>query len=198
MSDAGDFQNLIQRIRSGDDQAATDLVRRYEPLIRREVRLRLEDRRLGRLFDSMDVCQSVLGSFFVRAALGEYDLEAPEQLVGLLAKMARNKLASSARKATRQRRDHRRQAGGNDEVLEGVAGVDPSPSEQVSARELLDRFRQHLSKEELELADLRSEGLSWDEIAARLGGKAQARRMQLARAVERAAAQLGLDEDADG
>lgn len=198
MSDAGDFQNLIQRIRSGDDQAATDLVRRYEPLIRREVRLRLEDRRLGRLFDSMDVCQSVLGSFFVRAALGEYDLEAPEQLVGLLAKMARNKLASSARKATRQRRDHRRQAGGNDEVLEGVAGVDPSPSEQVSARELLDRFRQNLSKEELELADLRSEGLSWDEIAARLGGKAQARRMQLARAVERAAAQLGLDEDADG
>lgn len=198
MSDAGDFQNLIQRIRSGDDQAATDLVRRYEPLIRREVRLRLEDRRLGRLFDSMDVCQSVLGSFFVRAALGEYDLEAPEQLVGLLAKMARNKLASSARKATRQRRDHRRQAGGNDEVLEGVAGVDPSPSEQVSARELLDRFRQHLSAEELELADLRAEGLSWDEIAARLGGKAQARRMQLARAVERAAAQLGLDEDADG
>src|SRR5437870_12111081 len=110
MSDSGDFQDLIQRLRSGDDQAATDLVRRYEPLIRRQVRLQLEDQRLDRLFDSMDVCQSVLASFFVRAAVGEFDLDEPGQLVALLAKMARNKLASAARQATRQRRAHRRQA----------------------------------------------------------------------------------------
>jgi hypothetical protein len=32
----------------------------------------------------------VLASFFLRAAVGEYDLSAPEQLVGLLVKMARN------------------------------------------------------------------------------------------------------------
>lgn len=197
MLDGNDFQALIGRIRAGDDTAAAELVRRYEPLIRREVRLRLEDRRLGRLFESMDVCQSVLGSFFVRAALGEYDLEQPQQLVGLLVKMARNKLASAARKATRQRRDHRREAGGG-EALDAVAGCDPSPSQQVAARELLDRFRQRLSREELELADLRAGGMAWDEIANRLGGKAQARRMQLARAVERAAGELGLDEDADG
>ena len=35
MSDAGDFQDLVQRIRGGDEDAATQLVRRYEPLIRR-------------------------------------------------------------------------------------------------------------------------------------------------------------------
>src|SRR5262249_3203175 len=134
MSDAGDFQDLLQRVRAGDEQAATLLVRRYEPLIRREVRLRLEDRRLTRAFDSMDVCQSVLASFFVRAAVGEYDLEAPEQLVGLLVKMARNKLASAARKATRQRRDHRRQAPGGDEALAAVAEHQPTPSQQASVQ----------------------------------------------------------------
>jgi len=198
MSDANEFHALIQRIRTGDDEAATILVRRYEPLIRRQVRLQMEDRRLDRLFDSMDVCQSVMGSFFVRMAVGEYDLEAPEQLVGLLVKMARNKLASAARRATRQRRDHRRQEAGGDEALAGVAGGDTTPSQQVAGQELLERARQQLSKEELELADLRAQGLAWDDIAARVGGNANARRMQLARAAERVARQLGLDDDADG
>jgi RNA polymerase sigma factor (sigma-70 family) len=196
MSDASEFQELIQRIRAGDDEAAAVLVRRYEPLIRREVRLRLEDHRLGRLFDSMDVCQSVLASFFVRAAVGQYDLEAPGQLVGLLVKMARNKLASAARQATRQRRDHRRQEGGGDGFA-GIAGNEPTPSVQLARRELLERVRNGLSDEERAIADLRAQSLSWDEIAARLGGQANTRRMQLARAVERLTKEMGLD-DGDG
>jgi DNA-binding CsgD family transcriptional regulator len=65
----------------------------------------------------------------------------------------------------------------------------------VAGQELLTRFRQSLSDEERQLADLRSQGLSWADIAARLGGTAQARRMQLARAVERAARELGLEAD---
>jgi RNA polymerase sigma-70 factor (ECF subfamily) len=60
MSDDSTFTDLIRRIRAGDQQAATELVRDYEPLIRRIVRLQLEDRRLCRLFDSMDVCQSAV------------------------------------------------------------------------------------------------------------------------------------------
>ena len=84
MSASDDFKELVGRMRAGDDDAAAELVRQYEPLIRREVRLRLEDRRLRRTFDSMDVCQSVLASFFVRAAAGQYDLDEPAQLVRLL------------------------------------------------------------------------------------------------------------------
>lgn len=194
MSDTFNFQDLLQRVRLGDNQAATLLVRRYEPLIRREVRLRLEDRRLGRVFDSADVCQSVLASFFVRAAVGEYELAGPEQLAGLLVKMARNKLASAARKANRQRRDQRRLAAGGDEALAGVSTGDRTPSEQVSTNELLALVRQHLSREELDLADLRAQGISWDDIARQRGGKAQARRMQLARAVERVAQELGFED----
>jgi len=196
MSDADDFRDLIRRIRAGDNEAAAVLVRRYEPLIRRQVRLRLEDERLERLFDSMDVCQSVLASFFIRSAVGEYDLEEPQQLVGLLVKMARNKLASAARRATRQRRDHRRQKGEGE--FANIAASDPTPSEQVAGQELLERARQRLSAEELEIADLRAQNLSWDDVAARLGGNANARRMQLARAVERLATELGLDDDSDG
>jgi RNA polymerase sigma-70 factor (ECF subfamily) len=45
------------------------------------------------VFDSMDICQSVLASFFVRAAAGQYDLQEPGQLIALLFRMARHKLA---------------------------------------------------------------------------------------------------------
>jgi RNA polymerase sigma-70 factor (ECF subfamily) len=100
---AGDsFAQFIRRIRAGDAQAAAQLVQEYEPAIRLEVKLRLRDSRLRRLFDSMDICQSVLDSFFVRAATGEYDLDQPERLLKLLVTMVRNKVAYHAR-ATRRR-----------------------------------------------------------------------------------------------
>ncbi len=91
------FQTLIARVRSGDEQAAAELVRLYEPAIRRAARVRLLDTRLNRLLDSMDICQSVMASFFVRTALGQYELETPDQLLKLLATMTRNKLANQVK-----------------------------------------------------------------------------------------------------
>jgi RNA polymerase sigma-70 factor (ECF subfamily) len=196
MTEPDTFSAFITRIRAGDEQAAVELVRQYEPLIRREVRLHLEDRGLNRLFDSMDVCQSVLASFFVRAAAGEYDLQQPGQLVKLLVTMSRNKLASAARRARRQKRDHRKVAADSDKLHLAVAG-DPSPSVQIAGKELLERLRALLSEEENRLVELRGEGASWEQIAAELGGAAQARRMQLSRALDRTVRELGLEENAD-
>jgi RNA polymerase sigma-70 factor (ECF subfamily) len=169
-------------------------VRKYEPLIRREVRLQMDDQRLSRVFDSLDVCQSVLASFFVRAAAGQYDLERPEQLVKLLVTMARNKLASVARAQHRQRRDNRRIAADSGEQLDRTADDGPTPSKRAAGKELLEQVRQRLSEEERQLVELRCEGLEWAEIAARLGGTAQARRVQFGRALDRVAKELGLDE----
>src|SRR5437588_7544445 len=98
MSDNPSFADFIRRIRAGDQEAAANLVRQYEPTIRRVVRFRLVDARLGAVLDSMDICQSVLASFFVRTASGQFELDGPEDLVKLLVTMARNKLASQARK----------------------------------------------------------------------------------------------------
>ena len=192
--DDRDFTEFIRRIRAGDAAAAVELVREFEPLIRREVRLHLEDRRLARLFDSLDICQSVLASFFIRTAAGQYNLESQSHLVNLLVTMARNKLASAARLHYRERRDTRRMSDrGGDSVARTVA-TDGDPGEIVADRELLDRFRQCLNDEERHLAEWRSDGVSWTEIAVRLGGTPDARRLQLSRAVDRAARELGLDE----
>src|SRR4051794_2951522 len=88
-SEEEEYLRFIRRVRDGDGRAAEELVRRYEPEIRLEVRtwLRLRDPRLRRVFDSMDICQSVMASFFVRAAIGEYELDEPRQLIRLLVGM---------------------------------------------------------------------------------------------------------------
>ncbi len=192
-AEAGSFAVFLRRVRGGDAAAAAELVRRYEAAIRLEVRLRLRNARLRRVVDSMDICQSVLASFFVRAAAGAYDLERPAQLVKLLVAIARNKVAYQARRERAQRRDNRRV-----EALDAgdlaLAGGEPPPSRLVAGAELLAAFRDRLSDEERRLGDLRAEGHAWAEVAAAMGGTAQARRMQWARAVERVAGELGLEE----
>ena len=190
------FADFIRRIRAGDAGAAEELVRRYEQAIRLEARMRLGDPRLRRSLDSMDICQSVLASFFVRAAAGQYDLNEPAQLIRLLVGMIRNKLAFQVRKQRALRRDHRRNEDAGREGFD-VSGREPTPSAVVAGEELLREFRRRLSEEERRLAELRRQGRAWEDIAADLGGTAQARRKQLERAVGRVAQELGLGEAGD-
>src|SRR4051812_28737481 len=132
------YDDLIRRVRAWDPDAAAELVRRYEPAIRRAVRVRLADARLGNLLDSMDICQSVLKSFFVRAAAGQYDLDTPEQLLKLLSAMARNKLTTQARGQHAQRRDRRRVVRESPDEG-GLVAPGRGPSEEVDARDLCTR-----------------------------------------------------------
>jgi RNA polymerase sigma factor (sigma-70 family) len=185
MCESAAFADFICRIRAGDDRAARELVQHYEPVIRREVRLRLRDQRLASRFDWADICQSVMASFFARAAAGQYDLEQPDQLLRLLVVMTRHKLSQQVRRHRAGRRDYRRSEVRDPEYLEGQPAAAPSPSRLVAGRELLDEFRRRLTVEERQLADLRAQGYEWVEIAGRLGGTPGARSKQLARALDR-------------
>src|SRR5262249_30572064 len=126
----------MREVRSGDEHAAARLVREFEPFVRRDLRFRLRDERARRLIDSMDVCQSVLASFFVRAAAGQFDLREPKDLLNLLISMSRNKLAKQLQSQRRQRRDSRRTVGGVEDL--GLAQPGPRPSQIVSGKELLE------------------------------------------------------------
>jgi RNA polymerase sigma-70 factor (ECF subfamily) len=184
------FHELLQRVRSGDESAAEQLVQQYEPMVRFEARLRLTDPRLRRQYDSLDICQSVLASFFVRAAAGQHDLERPEQLIGLLATMVRNKVASKVRRQQRRADDHQRDKTANVETL----GASFDPSRRLEGNELLQEVQQLLTAEERRLVALRGQGQTWMEVAATMGGTAEGRRKQLARALDLVAQRLGIDE----
>jgi RNA polymerase sigma-70 factor (ECF subfamily) len=194
MSETATFLAFLQRVRAGDPDAAADLVRQFEPQLRIEIRRRLNDPYLNRAFDSSDVCQSVLASFFFRACAGQYDLDRPEDLLNLLMSMARKKVASLARKERTQARDNRR-VSRDPNALEGVSDG-PTPERLVAGKELLEKLWSQLSEEERGLADLRVQGRTWPEIAAAVGGQPQARRRQLERALDRVVQDYGL-EDAD-
>lgn len=198
MNSNDDFQELIQRVRGGDEEAVHDLWRDYQPLLQREIRLRLHDPRLRRRLDESDICQSVMASFFARVQVGQFELENADQLRHLLAQMARNKLASQVRRHGAERRDYRR-AGELPESsrFELRNHVTASPSHIVTWKELLQRFRAQLNDEERKMAELRADGKSWAQIAAFLGGTPDGRRLQFSRAIKRVSEELGLDDDGE-
>jgi RNA polymerase sigma factor (sigma-70 family) len=193
MANEHDFAELIGRVRRGEAAAAEELVRRFEPAVRRVVRLRVQHSPLQRHLDSVDVCQSVLRSFFVRAALGEYDLDEPTQLVRLLSAMARNKLADQGRRLQGVPRDPVAVKGAA--TLDDASDQGATPSRIVEGRDLLDAVRSRLTEDERQLAEQRAEGRTWDDIAAERGEGAEALRKRLSRALDRVAAQLGLEDD---
>jgi RNA polymerase sigma factor (sigma-70 family) len=190
---------LLRRVRGGDAAAAEELVRTYEPEVRRAIRVRLTDARLRRLFDSIDICQSVLAGFFVRTAAGQFDIETPQELLRLLVTMARNRVIDLARRSQADRRDGRREVSLN--VQDGqspqFATREPGPGSVLVSRELIEQVRNRLTADELRLMEQRSEGLNWNEIAATMGDQPNTVRMRLTRALDRVAAELGLEESHD-
>ncbi len=172
-----DFDRFSADLRAGDERAAAELVRRYEPYLRHVIRARLTDRCLRRVLDSLDVCQSALGEFFVRMADGRFQFQDPDRLRALLVTMALNKLIDRAR-------HERRHGGGLPDNFDTPAPGLP-PDEQTLQRELAMAIRGRLSERESWLIDQRVQGRTWIEIAAVDGGRPAALRMMYARALAR-------------
>jgi RNA polymerase sigma factor (sigma-70 family) len=193
MSDKSEFHSLMAGVRAGCARAAEELFRGYEAQVRLRVRTRLRDRRLRRLFDDADVCQSVLSNFFTRARQGAYDLDGPEDLIRLLTGMARNQVAAWVRWLSARRRDFRRATDLEDAT--GLPTPSPTPSQLVADADLVREVRARLNEEERLVADLRGAGRTWSEIAQELGGSGDAHRIQLRRAVSRVARELELTEE---
>ena len=198
MSDMVKFLELWEGVKTGDSLAAAELVRQFEPLIRHEIRLRMTDPRLARQYDSADICQSVLASLFTRAACGQFDLSGPDDLICLLLTMARNKVASKARRLRARPADGLVDEGVDIRELASASERD-DPGRIALGRDLVEQVRSRLGPEERRIVELRGEAATWDDVAATLGGTAEGRRKQLARALGRASRALGLDdEDDDG
>jgi RNA polymerase sigma-70 factor (ECF subfamily) len=183
MAETSAFHELVTKIRAGDDDAAAELVRLYEPYIRLVVRGRLHPSLRAQL-DSIDIWQSIAAEFFARVASGNFDLDTPEHVRRLLATMALNKLRNKIRGA----------GPGRVSLAQGQETIDPHPTpvEEAADRELVRLVYGLLSEEERQLLELRLEKNSWATIAKRLGGTEAGRRMQYNRARARVTAALGL------
>ena len=186
-----DLGQLLNRVHDGENDAAQQLVEQFGFAVRVAIRTHLSDPRLRRQFDSVDVCQSVLASFFLHAATHGYDLSVPSQLLALLTRIAENKLSTRARNQLRRRRDIRRLSPVRVEDA-GVAACDLDPARQVESQELLARAMDSMTPEIRDIAMRRIDGENWPRIAQAIGGTPESRRKQFERAARQIADALGV------
>ena len=151
--------------------------------------------RLRRLADSSDFCQAVLASFLIRVTVGEYDLAGSVELKRLLGRMAVNKVVDVARKPEFQYAVVAVSGPG----IKGVEPIapDPGPATQLAWKEMIEAVRARLTDNERSISELRTTGLSWNDVADRLGEKPDAVRNRLNREVKRIIQDLGLEEQSD-
>jgi DNA-directed RNA polymerase specialized sigma24 family protein len=202
-ADEGEFRELMRRVRTGDEDAASELVRRYGPVVRGAVRVHLRDSRLRHYFDSMDLVQSVLRNLFTCATVVPSEqkpprklvtilteLECPQQLVKLLIKMAEYAFKNRIRKE----KHHLTEAG--DSALRLVADERPDarPSEVVARKELAQKVRESLSDSVRRLADQWAAGRSWADIARSEGGAPDNLRVKFHRGLDKARVHWARDE----
>jgi RNA polymerase sigma factor (sigma-70 family) len=165
----GNIQELLARIKNGDEGAARELLARYETKVRLVVRRQLP-RLLRSRFDSLDFLQSVWGSFFFKIRTGPNDLDEEQNLVTFLAWAARNKVIDEYRRAATQRQDIKRE-----EPLDRVTNKDDclasgdTPSQLAEANETYDRLRELLPEEQRVILEMKAEGHSSREIGDLLG-----------------------------
>jgi len=153
-----DFERFLDAVRRGDRQAADELARRLEPYLRRVIHLRLTNRKLRQVLDSMDICQSILGVFFANANSRWLQIKTERELQHLLVTMAVNRLRSRAR------HERRRLAS----IPEGWEREDeaPDPCKTASDHDLHEALRSRLTAEELWLFEQNQvQGRTWGEIA---------------------------------
>ena len=99
--------SLLNRFRSGDEDAALQLYYRYsEKLLKLASRETPQD--LATRFDPEDIVQSVFRTFFRRAATGQYEAPEGDELWKLLLVMALNKVRGRAAHHRAGKRDVRK------------------------------------------------------------------------------------------
>ncbi len=107
MSLSENFDRYLAELRQCDEAAITKFLTEFGPFIRRTLRYRLKRASLSAAADSVDIYQSVFGSFFLRLAAGEYEINDEQDLRRLIFSIAHKKFLMLHRRETAERRDYR-------------------------------------------------------------------------------------------
>jgi RNA polymerase sigma-70 factor (ECF subfamily) len=164
-----ELKQFLARIRGGDEDAARELLRRYEAKVRLVVRRQLP-KLLRSRFDSQDFVQSIWGSFFRRIKDSPLELEDVGNLIGFLARAARNKVIDEYRRASSRKHDMRREESISESAQSReLADASETASEVAEAGEALSQLQGLLPENRRGLLELKAAGFSSAEIAVRLG-----------------------------
>src|SRR5688572_4865268 len=164
------FRQAIEKICSGSEDAVYDFIEVYGPHIQRVVRSRLNHSMRAK-FDSLDFVQMVWMTLFTDLTkISKF--QQPSELIAFLVVIARNKvIEESRRRTTYQKYNINRESGldATDPRVSVAARRNDTPSAQLMAREQVDEILNGKSERDRRVFDLRMEGATFDEIAAKMG-----------------------------
>jgi len=167
------FTKLVERIRVGDDGAATEVFRRFAGRLIGLARAEL-DTRIRRKEDPEDVVQSVYRSFFTRYRAGQFDFANWDELWSLLTVITVRKCMNRAEYYLAKCRDvgvevaPQPTSDGTD-VLDRVIDREPTPLEAVILADTMEQMMRGLEPDDRAIIELGLQGYSAPEIGARLG-----------------------------
>jgi RNA polymerase sigma-70 factor (ECF subfamily) len=162
-SDLDEFQDLMQRLRSGSEEAVQEFLDRYGHHIYRAVRYRLH-KGLRTRYDSQDFVQAVCASFLAQP-VRERSFDKPDRLIAYLSRMAFHKIVDA------MRGHHREKSLDGSAAYEArrVADHGPSPSQVAMANERWHHLKDGAPHPAQRILELLRMGVTHKEIAARLG-----------------------------
>jgi RNA polymerase sigma-70 factor (ECF subfamily) len=172
MAGEGSFEDLMARLRSGDDAAAAEVFSHFAQQLLALARRRL-DRLLRPKVDPEDVLQSVYKSFFRRHVEGQYDLESWDNLWGMLTVITLRKCGHRRRRFRAASRNVEREVAlpsrpEGDREFEAI-GREPTPSEAARLTETLEQVMRDLTERERIILVLSLQGYTNSEISDQVG-----------------------------
>jgi RNA polymerase sigma-70 factor (ECF subfamily) len=175
---ADSFPDLLERVRSGDEDAAEEIVQRFTVRLVALARKRIEPL-IRTKDDPEDVLQSVYRSFFARARDGQFELDSWSDLWALLARITVRKCGHHIAYFFAARRDARRDQepfSGNEGSAAELQGIarEPTPVEAAMLAETLEDLMVALDdSRRRQILTLRLQGHSFAEISRHVGRSEQ-------------------------
>jgi RNA polymerase sigma-70 factor (ECF subfamily) len=159
--------HLVERWRSGDQQAAAQLFHRYADRLIALARSRLPARLAGRV-DAEDVVQSVYRCFFAEARAGRYELQRGGDLWHLLVTITLHKVLNQIGRNSADKRacEREQRLDSPDGPVNEVLAREPSPVEALALADEVEQLMGRLTRLQRQVLELRLAGHNQAEIAA--------------------------------
>jgi RNA polymerase sigma-70 factor, ECF subfamily len=159
-------RSLLQRLRHGEESAATALYLRYARRLLALAQARTSSD-LAAKEEADDIVQSVFKSFFRKASAGLYDVPEGEELWNLLLVITINKIRAKGNYHRAAKRDMRLAAG--EQPLEAVAADEGGNDAALTElRMVIDEILKGLPEKSAEIVELRIAGNEVNDIVARV------------------------------
>jgi RNA polymerase sigma-70 factor (ECF subfamily) len=163
---AASLDTMLEKLSTGDSEAAERVLRDYEPFLRAMVRRRLTAP-LRSKFDSMDVVQSVWADVLTGFRDKKREFSDRAHLRAFLARVTYNHFVNHCRRHSPELKHE--QPFYEDESPELRPSDQPRPSQLAQADELWSQLLEMCPPSRREVLELKRQGLPLAEIASRTG-----------------------------